>query len=656
MSQILNIGVSALHTYQQALNTTGHNVANVNTPGYSRQSVNIVNRDPQFLNGSYTGTGSQAVSIERAYDEFLAGQVRASQASASDLEAFYKYAAQIDQVIADTGVGLDAGVQDFFDALQGLTDDPSSTPVRELLLSESESMVDRFQFLDRTFDDARDRVQSDINNVVDHINNMSQAIADLNIKISGSSGVAQGKIPNDLLDQRDQAINELSQYVNLTVLPLDNASTTVYFGKGQPLVLHGDANKLQVVQSPEFPDQLDIQYVDRGLASSVAEQITGGELAGLLRVRDEIIDDGQRNLGLVAMGIASDVNDQHKLGFGLDGSSGLSFFTDFFTMDAAAHSGNGAGSSVTARVEDVGQLQPSDYRIERNDALANPYVITRLSDDTQWSFTGFSPLNPPPAGNLIDGMSFSGLLNDGDIFILRPSMNATSALGLAIKDPAQVAAASEFILSDPTWAVKTGTGSVGSPAIKNVSGAVSATELDFTYNLALSRYDITVVSGSAPASLALAYNPATDSGDILSLNFANFDLRFTSSGTLADGDQFRITLADNGPTFGVSDNRNASLLADLQIGNNMLGGTATYQDSFGNYVASAGSRTHQASINKDAQNRMLEFNTNSLESVKGVNLDEEAANLIRFQQAYQAAAQVVATAGTVFDTLIAAVR
>ncbi len=665
MANILNIGVSALNVYQRALNVTGHNVANVNTEGYSRQKIEPVARGPEYIKGSYLGAGVTFNAVTRAYDEFQLGQMRASLSATGNMESYYKIASQIEQVIANADAGLDPALQDFFDAMQGLSDDPASTPVRELLVSESQALVDRFRFLDRNLAAATEQVHTSMRGLVEEINNLSGTIAELNQSISSSFGIHQGAWPNDLLDQRDQAINELSRIININALPQDDGTISVFFGKGQSLVLGVEARPLRVIDSPTIPNHKEIAYISQNVDSIVSEQISGGELEGLLRARDEIVQQGRNRLGLVALGLSMEVNEQHREGLNLMNQTGLDFFTDISLSQSRGHALNAAGTDYLfdIQVTDPGKLPAADFLLQYNGGGATDFANYTLVNESEGT-----PLSPavPPAGFPWDlgvdlgfeiDLSSGASISAGDRFYFNPTLSAAGNFALDIHDARAIAAASPIEVN-PAGA-NSGNGAVSLPSLENPGTLpVSlAAPVSLTFSPDLDGVPATNdpgfnVLGASPATLA--YDPSVQAdGQTFRLNVSGFEMVFTVTGQPSAGDVFTF---GNGSAARPSDNRNAMLLADLQSWDGMLDGNASFQDTFGNYVAEVGARTRQAKVNMEAQQRMLELNQDSLEAVKGVNLDEEAANLIRFQHAYQAAAQLISTASTIFDSMIAAVR
>ena len=233
MAGILDIGVSGLLAHQRSLSTTGHNIANSDTVGYSRQRTLTATRVPQLTGAGWLGSGVKTVAIERLYDDFLATQVRGAQSATSELGTYFDHAARIDNLLADPNIGLDPAIQGFFDAMQVVADDPSSVASRQLLLSESQSLVDRFGDLNRQFSDLRHQLNQEFGSVTTEINSLAESLARVNQSIIEAIGAAGGDDPNDLLDQREVLLNELAQRIDISVVPQDDGAWNVFVGKGR---------------------------------------------------------------------------------------------------------------------------------------------------------------------------------------------------------------------------------------------------------------------------------------------------------------------------------------------------------------------------------------------------------------------------------------
>lgn len=645
---ILSIGVSALTANRQAMDTTGHNIANVNTEGYSRQTVDFTTRKPDFAGVGYIGTGVDSAQISRQYDSFVASQVRTNQSVTAELRAYYEGAAKLDAMVADADTGIQPALNAFFDALQTLADDPASVSTRQLVLSEAESMVDRFHSFDQEFESTRNSLNNQIEASVTEINRLAEDIAAINDDIKLASGAA----PNDLLDKRDQLVNELSELVDIQVLQQSDGAYNIFIGKGQPLVMDTSTATLTTQPSELDASNLDIAFSYTYGTQVITDQISGGDIGGMLRFRQEVLEPAQNRLGLVALGLANDLNAQQQLGLDLDGLAG----TAMFSLGSAQVLEPGTnGSSISVSFNDIGDLTGDDYQLVYD---GSDFILENLSDgSTQTLAAGL---------NTVDGLDINinaAGATTGDTFLIQPTRNAAASLDLLFTDARRLAAASPLQASPATDAsgnaLNTGDASITQPANASTTGLPLAADMQLVYNAAAGGFDI--INGPAAPDDFIAYD-ATDPTQIIGVDipltanptqFSAFgDLSFTISGVPDDGDTFVI----GNNTSGGSDNRNALAMAALQTADRLLGGTATYNESYAQMVSDVGSKTYHAELNLSAQESLLERSQDDMQAISGVNLDEEAAKLIQYQQAYQASAQVISVANTLFDTLISAVR
>jgi flagellar hook-associated protein 1 FlgK len=657
---LLSIGVSALTSNRQALDTTGHNISNVNTEGYSRQRVDFATREANATGSHYVGSGVKTASISRQYDEFLASQLRSSQSAAAELDVYYTSASRLDDILASTDSGLQPALEGFFDAVQELADDPASTSARQVLLAEAESLADRFQYLDGEFARSRDRLNDQVVSSVDEINRIAANIAELNSNIVTAFGTSASALPNDMLDQRDQLINELSQLVDIQVLEQSDGATNVFIGKGQPLVMASDAANLTTQVSSEDATKLDIAFNFPYGTQIVTEQLTGGTIGGLVRFREEVLDPAHNQIGLIALGVAEELNSQHQLGVDLDGMAG----TALFSMGSPqALSATGTGTTVTLAYDDIGQLTGSDYSLLYDGAN---FILTRLSDNTTQTLQPgpYDPItNPEP---VVDGLNIqidATAAVSGDRILIQPVRNGARDFDSLISDTSRLAAASP-LLSQPTTVngnpANLGDGQISLPTNSTMTGLPMTGDMNLVFDAAAGGYDVFYPGTDpaiGPADDFIAYD-TSDQDDVAGLTvpsaqFTAFGgMSFTLSGIPQDGDSFVIS----NNTDGTSDNRNALSMADLQTDSLLLGDTSSFAETFSQLVADVGAKTHQAEVNLAAQEGLVERSETALGSISGVNLDEEAAKLIQYQQAYQASAQMINVANTLFDTLLSAVR
>jgi flagellar hook-associated protein 1 FlgK len=645
---LLNIGKSGLFAAQVGLSTAGHNIANANVAGYSRQVSIQSSRIAQDFGYGFIGTGTQVADIKRYSDSFLNAQVRSAQTQTSAFAAYNAQISQVDNLLADTTSGLSPALQDFFKGVQDVASNPASVASRQALMSTADSLAARFQGLNGRLQEIREGVNSQITANVTLINSYARQIADLNDQIGDFSTSAERQ-PNDLLDARDQLVAELNKQVRATVVRGENNSLTVSIGSGQPLVVGKKNFELAVINSPTDLQRVEVGYVTGTKVTVLPEsQLTGGELGGLLEFRSNALDRAQNSLGRVALALASTFNAQHRLGIDDTGQPG----GDFFTVAPAfvgKHLNNALSSTteVSAVVTDPTKLTQSDYKLSFD---GTNFVVSRLSDNQQ------TLINPYPqtVPQEIDGVSYTitGSAATGDSFLVKPTINGAAGFNVALVDRAKIAAAAPIVTSAPIsnkGNAKISEGSVDAAYL--TPGNPLVAPLTLTYDAAsgnltgFPNQDVTVVDNGV-TTVYPAGTGAIPYSQTAKYNFGGINVSFT--GAPADLDTFTI-----GPNIsGVGDNRNARLLGALQAKNILDNGTATYQSAYAEMVSYVGNKTREAQVNGSASEALLAQAREAQQDVSGVNLDEEAANLLKYQQAYQASGKVMQIASTLFDTLL----
>ncbi len=643
-SGIFGTATSGLLAFQRALSTTGHNIANANTPGFSRQRVDLQTQTPQATGAGYIGTGVLTNSVVRYYDQFLVDRVRTNTSSSSSIDTYYQYASRIANVLGDANAGLNGALESFFNSAQTVANDPTSIPARQLMLSEAESLTTRFQYLDDQLSKTRSEVNGQLGNMVQDVNTLSQSIADMNRQIVVATGRAGGQPPNDLLDKRDVLLEQLSSLVSVSTLAQDDGALNVFIGNGQALVTGYNAATLGLSGSAYDATEKDITYNVGGVSSVITGNISGGQLGGLLNFRDEILDTAQNSLGRIAVVLGSALNDQQALGMDLDGNLGAALF-GLGTPQMSASSNNTGTGTVTASYDatNVNALTIKDYIISYNGATWSLSDVDGNAVTMTGAGTGVSPF-------IAEGLSIvvGGAAAAGDRFQIRPTRDAADDISLALSGPRGLAAASPVRITEATNAnglpTNSGAGKFSYSGV-NSGYTVLAANVTFTFNSGTNQ--LTYTDGGA-VSGTLAYNPATDSGNSFTVAGVNFKV----IGTPVNGDSF--ILGNN--TSGIGDNANALQMSELQTALTVESGTTNFQGAYGQLIADLGSKTRQADISSSAQQALLTQAQQDRDSLSGVNLDEEAANLVRFQQAYQAMAQVINVADTMFQTLLNSVR
>jgi flagellar hook-associated protein 1 len=550
MSGILGTALSGLMAFQRSLDTTSHNIANVNTEGYSRQRVDLSANAPHFIGGNFIGQGVNVASVSRNYDNFLNTQLTSSTSAFGESNTLSTMAARVDNIVSSESTGLSPALKSFFNAANGVANDPSSIPARQVLTSEAASLSQQFNRLSSKFDELRNQTNSQMQGTVDDINLYAESLATLNSKIATSANRSGNQLPNDLLDQRDVLINKISEKVSISTIPQEDGSINVFIGKGQALVLGANTSKLSLADSSTDSGHKEVVLGGQ----QISKDITGGELSGAIKFRDQILDPAQQQIGLVAAGVAIQANAINSTGFDLNGDAGTDMFslgTPVLDVPVTPKLGTVGSISASYNPATIGQLTPSDYELSYD---GSAFSLKRLSDNSVSTFVGAPP-------STINGPGFSittdASVATNDSFVIRPTFDAAKKMTALISDPTKIAAAGT-------------TGGSGLP------------------------------------------NPG--------------------------------------------DNKVALNLAGLEKTTALSGGKTSLSSAYSQLVSQVGTQTHAAKVSSSAQEVLLNQATQDRENLVGVNLDEEAANLVKYQQSYQAAAQVVSVASSLFDSLMSAVR
>jgi flagellar hook-associated protein 1 FlgK len=609
--------------------TTGHNIANVATPGYNRQVTDLATRPPQGYGNGFVGNGVDVTSVRRIFDQFAAQNLRTATSNAGLTDSVATFASQIDDIFGDTTSGIAKGLQDFFNAWQDVANNPASTPARQVLLSQARALADRFNGMSTRLDDVANSLNAKVRSATDQINSLASSLASINADIERASGAVGGQPPNDLLDKRDTLINQLAKLTTVSTTEDSDGALNVFIGNGQPLVLRNLAVKLQTAPSADDPSRLDIFFTGSGGNTNITNQLTGGELGGYLQVRDQLLDPARSQFGLVAVALAQTVNSQQAAGLDLSGQLGQAMFS-VAGPQVLARSTNSGAASVSASVSSISGLTGDEYDLRYDGAS---YSLTRVSDGSSVALSGAGTVANP---FVADGLSIivTGAAAAGDAYRIEPTRTGAGSLRALLNDPRAIAAAGPIRTT---------------VANANTGGAtISQGEvLDATNPALLSTVTIQFLTANT-YSINGAGSFAYTTGGNIDVN----GWRVEINGAPAPGDTFTVDRNSSG----VGDNRNALLVAGLQNRAVLAGGTASLSAAFGALVGSVGTEAQQAGINRDAQAAIASQALEKMQSASGVNLDEEAADLVKWQQAYQAAAQTIAVANTIFDSLIAAVR
>jgi flagellar hook-associated protein 1 len=554
MADLLSVGISGLQAYRRALDTASHNISNANTPGFSRQRVELGTQTPTAYGSGFMGSGVQVTTVRRLSDELIQGRVVSDASAFGRLDSYAGLASRLDQLVSDPALGLSAPLNGLFDAFNTLAQQPSSGAARQNVLGAAEGLASQFQQLQTQLDGVSRELHQEIGNRVESINSQSAALADRNERIALAYGRSGGQPPNDLLDERDARLAALAEQIGIQTVARDDGGMDVFIASGQALVSGKTASRLSTAQSEPPDGPLEVFHSGR---TPVTEQLSGGRLGGLLDARRELVEPARVSLGRLAAGIALNVNRVHAEGVDANGDAGTALYSEPVAAVRAA-SGNQGNGQVLARLETLDAVPAGPLHLQFNGAS---WQLSDLRSGAALPLSGSgTPADPFRGAGMV--FSFSGSPAAGDRLRLEPLAAQGGALQLLQHDPSRLAAA-------------------------------AATTTD-----------------------------------------ANGTVLPTGAGS--------------------GDNRNALALAALSGQGVVDGGRTSLLSLNQRWVADQGIKAQQAGLQREARAAIREQTLAARESLSGVNLDEEAADLIRFQQAYQASARVIQVADSLFQTLLQA--
>jgi flagellar hook-associated protein 1 FlgK len=657
-SALMSLGLRALTANYAALQATGHNIANANTEGYSRQSVELATSGGQYTGAGFFGKGVDVQTVTRAHSEFLTREAASATAAASADQVRATNLQQLEQVfgLGEEGIGAAAGA--FFNAFVDVANRPGDSSARQVVIARAEELAAQMSTAGTQIDSLQSGVTMDLKAAVEAVNGLAAHVADLNNQIAAARG--QGHTPNDLLDQRDLAIEEISKYVQVTTLAADDGSVSVFIGGGQRLVLGGEASRLVAMADPFDPWRVQMGIASRtSNATPLSDSsFLGGEIAGLLRFQNDDLVDARNLLGQMAAAIAGAVNAQQALGLDLSGAAGAPIFATGGPRVAPSSNNamaagvpvasyiNGAGDrvpSVGVTIVETDRLLASDYELYADPALpAGQWRLTRLADGVSQAVS---------SGDVVDGFRID-VVNPvpvaGDRFLLQPVGNAARDMATVLDDPRGLAAASPVV--GTAAATNTGTAAVASLAAVSptINPNLTAT---ITFGVGGSfTWSLVDTTGTLPTTTGVGTWAA---GQPITLN--GFSLQL--SGVPAGGDSFTVARTafpaiENGNAKALQGLGIAGLVGERTAANGTVIPAVSVTDAYAMALADIGVRV-QSAQRTAAQSASIAAEAQSARAARvGVNLDEEAARLLQFQQSYQAAAKVLQIAGQIFDTLL----
>lgn len=679
MASLINIGMSGLNASQGALATVGNNIANANTSGYSRQQIVQGSAGSQQVGGVFIGTGTTLADVRRVYNSYLDAQLQTTTSLNGDAQAYLDQIGSVDKLLSDKSTGVSAVLNSFFSSLQTAAGAPGDASARQLLLTNAQALSNRFNSISTQLNQQNEGINSQLDTLTSMVNQHTATIASLNQQIAQAT--TAGNTPNNLLDARNEAVRTLNELVGVTVQEHDNVYD-VTLGTGQALVQGNTSNTLSAVPGKVDKSQFSIQINYAQSSSDVTSVISGGKIGGLLRYRDDVLAPAMNDLGRTAIVVADAINKQLGQGLDANGEFGSSMFNSINSAQAIsqrslAATGNSPGSgNLNVSITDSGALTAYDYQVT---FTSDKDYTVRRSDGTSM---GAFNLDQKPAA-VIDGFTMDlngGALSKGDQFQVSPTRNGASNIGVQMSDASKLAFAGPLVAGK--GGSNSGTGALSTPSLSSALDIYAGADLGLAQSQIEGAMPVRIAFDEA-ANGAQGYRVLNEKGeeigkgtivpgqdnkvtinlpvlDAAGLPVTNADgtpktigFDTTISGSPAKGDSFDIKFNKDGK----ADNTNANLLLGLQtkatvgVGKDGTGGVSM-GSSYSQLVAKVGGQASQAAVDGTANTAALAYATQTRSSVSQVNLDEEASNLVKFQQYYTASSQIIKAAQETFSTLI----
>lgn len=679
---LISIGLSGLNASNAAINTVGNNTANVDTAGYSRQQVMTTASAQRNigLGVGYIGTGTTLSDVRRIYNSYLDSQLQSTTALAADASAYSGQASKTDSLLSDNATGVAAQLSDFFTKLGLVASNPTQAAERSAFLTQAGALAARLNSSAAQLTAQNENVNVQLDTLANQVNELTSTIASLNQQITQAG--AANTTPNSLLDARSETVRQLNQLVGVKVVE-NNGSFDVYTGTGQSLVTGSSAYRLDAGPSKDDPSQYSLQIYYNNTPTDVTSVLTGGTIGGLLRYRAEVMVPAANELGRVGMVLADQVNTQLSAGIDQKGKFGTSLFSNInsatlISQRSIGQVGNSTGSgNLDVTITDSSKLTADDYEIKFTSD--NAYEVRRLPNGESLGTGTLATTTPPVAATPVGGFEgFSLSLNGnavvaGDTFKVTPTRNGASGISVAMTDPLDLATAAP--LTAAAGVSNSGTGGFTQPTLTTKPNIYDAAELSALQTGLKDATPMKLVMGAAtggtqsyklvdaqgndvvdPNGNPVAGTILQGQSNTLKLNVAtgatSFTFEMVVSGTPNNNDTFSISLTGAGS----SDNRNGTATANLQTAKTVGvsdGGVGTsLSGAYGSLVSTTGTRASQAKIDVTATASVMATAKSARDSVSGVSLDEEAANLIKYQQYYTASSQIIKAAQTIFSTLI----
>lgn len=646
---LLNVGSRALLANQAALQTAGHNIANVSTPGYSRQTVVLQTVQGQFTGGGYIGKGVDVQTIQRNHSELLTRQATAAASVDAGDTVRMDRLRQLQEVFSGGASGIGASINDMMNALSDVVSAPTDLTARSVALTRMDETAARMRDASQRLDEIGYTVAEQLKGSMVAVNSLAKNIAGINEQIARAKG--NGQPANDLLDQRDQLIRELNQHIQTSQVAADDGTVSVFVAGSQPLVLGNQAATLSIDDPIDFgagSGKKVLSFLAPGSSTKVElneSMLGGGQVAGLLRFQNNDLAEGRNLLGRMAIAISESMNTQNRLGLTLNGQPGENLFAPISLGNATPSNFNTSTATMALTVADPTALQASSYTVSFTAGDAGS--VTRHSDGKVFNFDG-SALPPVAVASVFSaqglGVTLSGAVNAGDQFVINSLQGAAAELQALQYSPTDLAAA------NPVNAAMGATngGSLQLASLK-ATGPITQPATGSPVTIAFTAGSPATYSATVPGPpVATIATGNYVSGEKIAINGWEIALQ----GAPKSGDTVTVGNATDSQygDWYKRDTGNASALMALR--DVPMFDNATLADGFASAMAQVGTRTQSAQFAAELSSSIAANLERDRTAVSGVNLDEEAARLIQYQQAYQASAKMIQIAQNIFDTLI----
>ena len=664
---LLNIANSGIRANSELLQTTSKNIANVNTEGYVRERTEFTT-----MIDNQVGRGQ----TYRLLNEFAQKQLNRDTSNKSFFDQFVSEASRVDQIFSEKSNSLSTSINSMFNNVQEALNQPSSTVARSLVMSDAQNLIDQMDRLAGIVSEQKAVVNEQLEIFSEEANTLIESISSLNQEIAGVHGTKNEADASSAYNERDKAIRDLSKLIDIETLDGPNGEKQVFMGTGEAVVMqNGSFNLFSISGDPDANFKELRLDVNGGQAVPLEIDATKlkGKIGGLLAFRDDILVPAQNQIGQMGIALADSFNQQNRLGMDANGELGGDIF-DIPTVSAFVYQANTGTANMSATVEagKGSELPASDFVITYT---GNPNEVSIQPIDNKGEPLGSASLAVIPPSGIIDsaaitsGESFglelnvTGAGNAGDQFQIKLNSGAAGNISLTTGRGEDIALASPIRTADGLD--NTGTGTISPGDVSDVTTG------SFTNPLGLANGPINIVKTANANEYQLTDGNGTTTFTVIppannilaqaGPPYDGYGFDFNIEGVPATGDTFNLEFNEGG----FDDNRNGQKLADLQnsdlVRQNVVASASadnhkTLNQAYAGLVTDVGVVTSQAKTNGAAFDALAQQSEAWYESLSGVNLDEEAANLLRFQQSYAASAQVLSAARSIFDTLLSAAR